>query len=148
MKKAFLICTIILLISANISAQNKEIDTLSKGISGYPYQITMIAVSINIVTVISITPERFDTNWTKEADTIVISDPEVIRWIVDGIINDAKPFEMYGIDTRGKLILKYHNNNDVVLYYGYNEMLLDDKTYLINTYMTRWLDEIRKHSKD
>ena len=148
MKKVFLICTIILLISANISAQNKEIDTLSKGISVYPYQIIMIAVSIDINTIVSVTPEAFETRWTNEKDTILISDPEIIRWIVYGIINDAKPIEMYGIDTRGKLILKYHNNNDVVLYYGNIDMLLDNKTYLINSYMTRWLDEIRKHSKD
>ena len=148
MKKALLVCTLILLISANISAQNKEIDTLSKGISVYPYQIIMIAVSIDINTIVSVTPEAFETRWTNEKDTILISDPEIIRWIVYGIINDAKPIEMYGIDTRGKLILKYHNNNDVVLYYGNIDMLLDNKTYLINSYMTRWLDEIRKHSKD
>ena len=148
MKKALLICTIILLISANISAQNKEIDTLSKGISVYPYQIIMIAVSIDINTIVSVTPEAFETRWTNEKDTILISDPEIIRWIVYGIINDAKVSEMYGIDTRGKLILKYHNNNDVVLYYGNIDMLLDNKTYLINSYMTRWLDEIRKHSKN
>lgn len=112
----------------------------------YPYQITMIAAPLDIMTVVDIPPEAFDRGW-HYCDTVVISNPDTIRRIVHGMMDGAMPNKNGGIDTRGKLILKYHDRDDVTVYYNWLYMMIGGRYYYADKNVTGWLNELREQAR-
>ena len=122
----------------NISTSNDN--------DSYPYRITMIAAPLDIMTVVDIPPEAFDRGW-HYCDTVVISNPDTIRRIVDGMIGGATPNKNGGIDTRGKLILKYHDREDMTVYYDRLYMMLGGRYYYADKDVTGWLNELMEQAR-
>lgn len=149
MRKAILALAVLCGICFGTAAQNDSIPKKEIDHEINPYQITMMAVSLKIMTVIDVSPENFDKGWLRKCDTVVITDPDEIRRIVDGLIMGAERSKYRQIDTRGKLILQYHDGYEKVVYYDNLDMVIDDEYYYANTEIMKWLDELResKHKK-
>lgn len=150
MRKAFLILAVLCGIGFAAAAQNDSVPKKETDHEINPYQITMMAVSLyDIFTVFDVSPENFDKGWLRKCDTVVITDPDEIRRIVDGLILGAERSIYRHIDTRGKLILQHHDGYEMVVYYCNHHMVIDDEYYYVNTEITKWLDELRerKHKK-
>ena len=146
MKKAILTLAVLCGIVFGAAAQNDSIPKIEIGHEINPYQITMMAVSLDIMTAVDVSPEKFDKGWLGRCDTVVITNPDMIHRIVKGLIMGAKRNKYRNIDTRGKLILQHHDGFEMVVYYNNLYMVIDDTYYYANIEITQWLDELRENS--
>ena len=144
MRKAILTLAVLCGIGFGAAAQNDSIPKIETDHEINPYQITMMAVSLDIMTVIDVSPENFDKGWLGKCDTVVITNPDEIRRIVDGLIMGTNRNKYRQIDTRGKLILQHYDGYEIVVYYNNLYMVIGDKYYYANTEITEWLDELRE----
>ena len=153
MKKAILtlavLCCIGLIAGCKSGNTNgSACDTMAAVNDDYPYEIIMTATDLDIVTCFAVTPESFDLNgFGKDDDTLLITSPDTIHYIVDSLINNATPAERNGIDTRGKLTLKYHGKDDMVVFYDRLTMVCDGKFYDVDRNITEWIDRLRPSYK-
>ncbi len=153
MKKAFLIlvvlCAVAMMAGCKSGNTNgSTYDTIATVDDDYPYEIIMTATDLDILTCCAVTPESFDLNgFGKDDDTLLITSPDTIRHIVDSLINNATPAERNGIDTRGKLTLKYHGKGDMVVFYDRLTMVCDGKFYDVDRNITEWIDRLRPSYK-
>lgn len=153
MRKAFLalavLCGIGLMAGCKSGTADKSTnDTMSAVDDGYPYEIIMTAADLNILTCFAVTPEEFDMHgFGKDDDTLLITSPDTIHYIVDSLINGATPAERNGMDTRGKLTLKYHGKDDMVVFYDRLTLMCDGKFYDVDWNITEWIDRLRPSYK-